>query len=131
MVNTLFPDICVHDVAACRDFYVDLFGFEVAFSNGWYVQLVHPSNEPVQLAFVQRDHPSVPQEARVVPAGVLVTLELDDVDVAHARALERELEIVVPLQDEEWGQRHFITRDPAGLLVDVVKLIGEEMPAQS
>ena len=32
-------------------------------------------------------------------------------------------EIVYPLRDEVWGQRHFMAKDPNGLLVDVVQLI--------
>jgi hypothetical protein len=37
----------------------------------------------------------------------------------------------VPLRDEAWGQRHFITEDPDGVLVDVVTVIppGEEFAA--
>jgi hypothetical protein len=29
----------------------------------------------------------------------------------------------VSLRDEPWGQRHFITEDPDGVLVDVVTVI--------
>ncbi len=31
--------------------------------------------------------------------------------------------IVYPVTDESWGRRRFMTRDPAGLLVDVVRQI--------
>ena len=123
MIKTLFPVICVDDIRSCRDFYIDLFGFDIVFESDWYVQLVHPGNESVQLAFVERHHASVPPEAQSAPQGVLVTVELEDVDRGYARAAERELAIVVPLQDEEWGQRHFITRDPSGLLVDAFTMI--------
>ncbi|MFX4229610.1 MAG: hypothetical protein ACFHHU_17570 [Porticoccaceae bacterium] len=30
---------------------------------------------------------------------------------------------MLPLRDEPFGQRHFITRDPNGVLIDVIKPI--------
>ena len=32
-------------------------------------------------------------------------------------------EVVIGLRDEPWGQRHFLFRDPAGTLLDIVQLI--------
>jgi catechol 2,3-dioxygenase-like lactoylglutathione lyase family enzyme len=54
---------------------------------------------------------------------VLVTIEVDDVDAVHERAQASRLPIELSLRDEDWGQRHFITRDPNGLAVDVVQVI--------
>jgi catechol 2,3-dioxygenase-like lactoylglutathione lyase family enzyme len=122
-MQSLFPDICTDDVKASRDFYVALLGFEVAFEIDWYVQLRAPAQPAVQLAFVKRDHPSVPAGFGAAPRGVLVTVETEDVDAVHARAERLGLEIVYALRDEAWGQRHFMARDPNGLLVDVVQLI--------
>jgi catechol 2,3-dioxygenase-like lactoylglutathione lyase family enzyme len=122
-MTSLFPDICTNDVAAARDFYRVLLDMKVAFENDWYVQLQHPDDPRVQIAFVKRDHPSVPEGHRNQADGVIVTFETDDVDALYARARKLSLPTVLPLRDEDWGQRHFITRDPAGLLVDVVQLI--------
>ena len=33
------------------------------------------------------------------------------------------LPILLPLRDEAFGQRHFITRDPNGVLIDIIKPI--------
>jgi catechol 2,3-dioxygenase-like lactoylglutathione lyase family enzyme len=66
-------------------------------------------------------------------AGVLVTVEVDDVDVVHERAQARRLPIELSLRSEDWGQRHFITRDPNEVAVDVVQVIpvtSEEAAAQ-
>ena len=122
-MHSLFPDICTDDVAASRDFYVALLGFRVAFEIAWYVQLQLPADANLQLAFVQRDHASVPEGFRDAPRGVLVTVETKDVDAVHARARQLGVEIVYALRDEVFGQRHFMAKDPNGLLVDVVQLI--------
>lgn len=54
---------------------------------------------------------------------MIVTLEFDDVDPLFARAQDAGLPVISEPRDEEWGQRHFITEDPSGLLVDVVQPI--------
>lgn len=121
-MQTLFPLTFTDALSDARD-YVTLFGFDVAVDVGWYVQLRMPDNDSIQLAFVDADHDSVPEALRGPPAGVAVTVELDDVAAVHARAIELGLPIRTELRDEEWGQRHFHTQDPAGLLVDVVQPI--------
>ena len=55
-------------------------------------------------------------------ADLYVTL-VDNVDAIHERAQARDVDIVLSLRDEEFGQRHFMVRDPNGILVDVVKTI--------
>lgn len=122
-MHSLFPDICSDDVAASRDFYVTLFGFRVAFEIAWYVQLQSPADPNLQLAFVQRGHDSVPAGFGGAPRGVLVTVETKDAGAVYERARALGVEIAYPLRDEAWGQRHFMAKDPNGLLVDVVQLI--------
>lgn len=115
MITDIFPTICADDVAATRDFYVTLFDFEVIFDSGWYVQLDGNSR---QIGIVERTHPSVPEPFRNRPAGVLISIEVDDVDAVYAKAAG--FEIPLDLRDEAFGQRHFMTVDPSGALVDVI-----------
>jgi catechol 2,3-dioxygenase-like lactoylglutathione lyase family enzyme len=120
-MNATYPVICAEDIDACREFYISLFGFRSVFEVDFYVHL--SGGEGVQLGFVKADHESVPDALAQPAAGVFVTIESDDVDALHERARSLAIEVVHPLRDEEWGQRHFMVRDPAGLLVDVVKYI--------
>ena len=121
---SLFPVICTDEpLSASCAFYRELLDMKVVFANDWYVQLQHPEDARIQVAFVRRDHASVPDGYRNAPDGVLVTFETDDAEALRARAEKLGLPIVLALRDEDWGQRHFITRDPSGLLVDVVQLI--------
>jgi catechol 2,3-dioxygenase-like lactoylglutathione lyase family enzyme len=123
-MRSLFPDVCSDRLEASRDFYVALFGFRVVFeAPDWYVQMQSPADPNLQLAFVRRDHESVPEGFRDAPRGVLVTIETEDVDAVHRRALELGLAPAYALRSEPWGQRHFMVTDPNGLLVDVVQLI--------
>ncbi|TCO18519.1 putative enzyme related to lactoylglutathione lyase [Kribbella steppae] len=120
MITSIFPTICADDVAATRDFYVDRLGFRVIFDSGWYVQIEAPSGSRPQIGIVEREHPSVPERFRLRPAGVLVSIEVDDVDAVHERIGAAGHEIALSLRSEDFGQRHFMTVDPSGTLVDVI-----------
>jgi catechol 2,3-dioxygenase-like lactoylglutathione lyase family enzyme len=132
-VNALFPVVMTDRLAESRDFYSDLLELRLAFEAEWYVQLLSPATNAAQLGLVARDHESVPAAFRQLPAGVLVTVEVENVDAVHERAGARGLSIELPLRSENWGQRHFMTRDPNGLAVDVVQVIpvtSDEVAAQ-
>ena len=117
----------VDDPAACRQFYVDHFGFEVEIDIGWYVVLTSGSERPMGLGFLQAGHPTQPERHWTPTSGSrFVTFEVDDVDPIAARLVAAGLDIDVPLRDERWGQRHLIVRDPAGNGVDIVKNIAPD-----
>ena len=123
MMNSLFPVLCTESVDKSHSFYKNLFSMQAAFEIDWYVQLQSPENVSIQIAFVKGDHPSVPERFRAMPAGTIVTLEVEDADRYYRKAKELGLTIEMSLRDEPWGQRHFMVVDPSGVLVDVVKLI--------
>lgn len=50
-----------------------------------------------------------------------MSIEVDDVDDVHARAVASGAEIVYPLTDEPWGLRRFFVRDPNGIVVNVTQ----------
>ena len=56
-------------------------------------------------------------------AGLLLNFEVEDPDEMYAKAKAAGLPILIPLRDEDFGQRHFITSDPNGVLIDVIKPI--------
>jgi len=120
MITGIFPTLCATDVAATREFYLKVFGFRVVFDSGWYVQLEAPDGSNPQIGIVERDHPTVPVEFREDPAGVILSIEVDDVDAVHRRATATGCAITLSLRDEDFGQRHFMTTDPSGTLVDVI-----------
>ena len=122
-MKSLFPDICSDALAESKSFYVALFGFVAVFEIDWYVQLRSPDDENVQIAFVARQHASVPIEFQRSPQGVVVTIETADAAAVYEQARRQNRKIIVDLRDEAWGQRHFMTIDPNGLLVDVVQTI--------
>jgi catechol 2,3-dioxygenase-like lactoylglutathione lyase family enzyme len=116
----LYPLVLSDRMAEARAFYEGLFGLRAVFDNGWFVLFQAEGNPLAQIAFIEPDHGSIPIPFRRAAAGVLLTLEADDVDAAFLRARERGVAVLFEPRDEEWGQRHFMLVDPHGLLVDVV-----------
>lgn len=49
-----------------------------------------------------------------------ISVEVDDLDDVHRRAVERGYDIPYPLTNEPWGVRRFMVRDPFGKLVNVL-----------
>lgn len=120
--TSYYPVIGVRDVAASSAFYRRHFDFVPAFESDWYVHLVARQSRRVNLGLVVFDHPSVPAGHRAPAQGLLINFEVDDVDAEYAR-LKDAAPVVLTLRDEPFGQRHFILRDPDGVLIDVIKPI--------
>lgn len=126
-LRDLYPLITTPALFEARDFYVTHFGFAVAFQASWFVYLVgQPDGDSrgATLAFMHPDHPSNPPGPESFEGrGMILTVEVADAAAAFERVAAGGAPIVHPLTDEAWGQRRFMTRDPAGVLVDVVQQI--------
>ena len=122
-ITQYYPVLMVSDVSAISSFYQAHFGFRPLFESDWYVHLQNSDDENVNLAILDGDHETVPKIARGRVSGMLLNFEVEDVDALYEKLRSKNLPILLSLRDEPFGQRHFITRDPAGVLIDVIKPI--------
>ena len=104
------PNVRSDRPAETRDFFVQLLGFDVAMDLGWVATVVAPGNASAQVTIIGNDDPAAPG----------ISVEVDDVDAVHARAVDQGLEIAYPLRDEDWGVRRFMLREPSGTIVNVL-----------
>ncbi|GJG98033.1 VOC family protein [Cupriavidus pauculus] len=119
--TSYYPVIMTRDVAGTAAFYAEHFGFRPLFTADWYVHLQSAHDAAVNLAILDADHDTIPQPARgQTVAGLLLNFEVEDVDAVHARLAEAGLPILLSLRDEAFGQRHFITADPNGVMLDII-----------
>lgn len=125
MLTSVYPVLMTTDVTATARFYRERLLFETTFEADWYVSLRRGSWE---LAVLAGDHPTIPEPARgAVAAGVLVNLEVEDVDAEYQRlVVDGGLPALLPLQSEPFGQRHFVVAGPDGVLIDVITPIPPE-----
>lgn len=119
-ITSWYPVIMTGDVAGTAAFYVEHLDFRPLFTSDWYVHLQSVDDESVNLAVLDGDHETIPESGRGRAGGLLLTLEVEDVDTVHARLVAAGLPVLRSLRDEEFGQRHFITADPNGVLIDVI-----------
>ena len=121
--ESAYPVICTDKLIESRDFYTHNFNFEITFEADWYISLRSKESPVYELALMNYQHPGLPQDFRQPTKGVLLNFEVSDVDQEYDRLKQRGLPIVFDLKSEEWGQRHFITHDPNGILIDVIQNI--------
>ena len=112
VVRRVVPNLFDPDPASTKDFYAGVFELDVAMDLGWIVTLASPATAAAQISIFEPDA----EEGR----DPVVSIEVDDVDSVHARAVELGHRIVYELRDEPWGVRRFMLRDPAGRVVNVL-----------
>jgi uncharacterized glyoxalase superfamily protein PhnB len=115
-----YPVLQVEDVVTTVDFYRTHFRFQPEFQVDWYAHLRSSEDPQTELAILRFDHDTVPPAGRARTVGVILNFEVEDVDAVHTRLVAEGLPVLLPLRDEPFGQRHFITQDPNGVLIDVI-----------
>ena len=121
--TSYYPVLMVEDVTATARFYVDHLGFKPLFESDWYAHLQMADDRRVNLGIVRYDHETVPATQRKPVSGILINFEVRDPDAVYAKVQAAGLRILRWLRDEDFGQRHFITADPNGVMIDVIKPI--------
>ena len=111
-VRRVVPNFHTSDPDTSREFYAEVVGLEVAMDAGWIVTFAAPGNPTAQISLMQED--------ATAPTHPDASIEVDDVDAAHATARRLGYEIVHPLTDEPWGVRRFFVREPSGKVINIL-----------
>jgi PhnB protein len=115
------PHLVVDDAAAAIDFYVKAFGAteygRVPHPDG---RLVHAAlNVNGSMVMLNDDFPEMSDGKSTTPAAlggtpVTIHLQVTDVESAFQRAVDAGATVVAPLEDQFWGDRYGVIRDPFG-----------------
>lgn len=121
-VSSLYPVVLTNEVSQTADFFVRHFNFDVVFEIDWYVSL---KLDVFELAILYGCHETVPSAIRNQHTkGLILNIEVEDVDELYNHLIrDAKLPMILPLRNEDFGQRHFITSDPNGVLIDVIQAI--------
>ncbi|MGE0778020.1 VOC family protein [Mycolicibacterium sp.] len=132
----LAPHLVVGDAAAALDFYAKAFGAEeMVRMPGPDGKLMHAAMRingfPV---FLNDDYPEYNDGKSSTPTalgGTPVTIHLQgpDVDGRFQRALDAGATVVSPLEDQFWGDRYGVLRDPFGHQWSLAETVREVDPA--
>lgn len=119
----LAPMLVVDDAAAAIDFYVKAFGaVEVGRLAGPDGRLVHAAIRiDGSLVMLNDDFPEYNDGKSSTPTAlggspVTIHLQVSDVDARFQRAIDAGATVVMPLEDQFWGDRYGALRDPFGQL---------------
>jgi catechol 2,3-dioxygenase-like lactoylglutathione lyase family enzyme len=121
--TSYYPVLLTDDVPATAAFYVRHFRFRPLFESDWYVHLQSSEDPGVNLAVLDSEHETIPAAGRGKTSSVILNFEVEDPDTEYERAKAAGLPILLALRDDDFGQRHFITADPNGVLIDIIKPI--------
>ena len=111
-VKRVVPDITSERMEESRRLYTEFLGFQAAMDMGWILTLASPDNPKAQITLLRGPAGAVPNPD--------LSVEVADVDAAHAKACGLGLPIVYPLTDEPWGVRRFFVADPNGKVINVM-----------
>lgn len=132
------PNLVVGDGAAAIDFYVKAFGaVEYGRVPGPDGKLMHAAlNINGSMVMLNDDFPEFCGGKSMTPTAlggtpVTIHLQVTDVESAFERAVQAGATVVAPLEDQFWGDRFGVVRDPFGhqwsLGQPVREVSGEEM----
>jgi PhnB protein len=117
----VYPHLVVDDAAAAIDFYVKAFGAtEYGRVPGPDGKLVHAAlNINGSTVMLNDDFPEMSGGKSMTPTslgGTPVTIHLvvTDVEDKFRRAVDAGATVVAPLEDQFWGDRYGVVRDPFG-----------------
>ena len=117
----MYPGFNTTKLAESKAFYTQYFGFEAIFEDDWFILLKKGDYE---LGFMQ---PELPQQNKLFqPAfggGSWLAFETDNAQREYERLQQAGVPIVSDIKDEDWGDRHFVVKDPNGIGVDVYQRI--------
>jgi len=118
-IRRAIPVVVTEDPAGTREFYEEFLGFGVVMEDDGFLMLAS-SSVPTTQVIVAWATPA-PFDPEVMRLGM--SIEVADVNVAYADALERGLDVVYGPADEPWGVRRFFVREPSGTIVNVASHI--------
>ncbi|MEH6448468.1 MAG: VOC family protein [Oleispira sp.] len=122
-IDAMFPVMVTENLDAVKRFYETVFGFTAVFYDAdFYLHLISPNNS-IQLAFLLPNLTNQPEFLHPIMSseGFVISLEVKDAALAYSEAQKMNLNFIMGLKQEEWGQLHFIIQDPAGYSVDIVQ----------
>ncbi len=103
--------LCLDDFAPLRDFYARQLNARALFEAEMYLVLQLGGPLAPELHLMK----TCEGQSAFRGDGLMLNIELDDVDALHARMAASGVEMRMPLEDHPWGDRAFSCVDPAGL----------------
>jgi catechol 2,3-dioxygenase-like lactoylglutathione lyase family enzyme len=114
------PTVPVADLGRALQFYGDVLGFDVAFTNG----------EPASFAVIKQGDAEIHLSVQGATAGTShFHVMVDDLEGVYERLLQVGALIKQAPMLQEWGLRDLVVVDPDGNTIEVAQAVGESASA--
>ncbi|RKG78625.1 glyoxalase [Corallococcus exercitus] len=112
----------VDDVEASASFLKRHFGFTEAMAADGFVSLSRP-DVGFNVIYLRTGLKTLkPESLKTRRAdGLIVAFVVDDIDAEYARIQAEGVNILTPIETEEWGERYFQVADANGVIVQLVQ----------
>ena len=112
----------VADVEASSRWYQEFLGMQSGHGGAEFEMLMDDDTPLLQLHRLSADHDHGVRTDGALGNGVVVFVHVEDVDAAHARAVELGIDVVeAPHENELAGMRECTVRDPDGYTLTLCK----------
>jgi catechol 2,3-dioxygenase-like lactoylglutathione lyase family enzyme len=111
-VKRIVANVATDRTASARAFYCDVLGMTIAMDLGWIVTFVAEAAAMPQV--------SVAIEGGSGTAVPDISIEVDNIDEVHRRAVAGGFAADYGPVTEPWGVRRFYVRDPFGRLLNIL-----------
>ncbi len=123
----LYPTLVSDKLVSTVNFYEDFFGFVPAIEKEGYVFLQSADKPDMCLAIFDAAHKCVGRLKETVQ-GLILSMPSKDVSAAYDRLYMEGVEMFKELGQDINGLKHFVVRDPNGVLINVHEPM--EIPCQ-
>jgi catechol 2,3-dioxygenase-like lactoylglutathione lyase family enzyme len=111
-VKRIVANIAAENSERAKAFYGDILGLRVVMDLGWILTFAADTNAAPQISVASEGGSGTP-----VPD---LSIEVDDLDDVHQRAVAGGFPIEYGPKREPWGVRRFYMRDPFGRLLNIL-----------
>jgi catechol 2,3-dioxygenase-like lactoylglutathione lyase family enzyme len=111
-VKRIVANIAAENPERAKAFYGDILGLHTVMDHGWILTFAADTNAVPQLSIASDGGSGTP-----VPD---ISIEVDDLDAIHRRAVAAGFPIEYGPKREPWGVRRFYMRDPFGRLLNIL-----------
>jgi uncharacterized glyoxalase superfamily protein PhnB len=113
--------LTVANVAESVSFFTKHLGYRQQMAAEGFASLSR-DDEAVDVVFLQQGIEVLPEDQRNQHAsGLILALAVADLDAELTRLQGEGVDITLPLQEEEWGERLFQIQDPNGVVVELLE----------
>lgn len=112
VVKRIVANIGAEQISAAHTFYGEILGMTVVMDQGWIVTFAADASAPPQISVASEGGSGTP-----VPD---LSVEVDNLEQVHRRAVQAGFVIEYGPVIEPWGVRRFFVRDPFGRLVNIL-----------